>query len=102
VNAPRSDWEKVNARALVLHPLDNVATALEALAADEWVQPVGAGQSDPVRLLATVPLCHKFARRAIARGEPVIKYGEPIGIATHAIAAGEYVHTHNLKSAYAV
>lgn len=39
---------------------------------------------------------HKRARRAIAAGEPVIKYGWPIGRACRDIAPGDWVHTHNL------
>jgi altronate dehydratase small subunit len=41
---------------------------------------------------------HKFAIRAIGRGEAIIKYGEPIGLATQDIAAGRHVHVHNLES----
>ena len=41
---------------------------------------------------------HKYARRAIAAGEHVIKYGMPIGHATRPIAAGEHVHVHNLAT----
>ena len=41
---------------------------------------------------------HKYARRAIAAGEAVVKYGMPIGHATRAIAAGEHVHVHNLAT----
>ena len=41
---------------------------------------------------------HKIARRAIAKGENVIKYGFPIGHATADIAPGERVHTENLET----
>lgn len=41
---------------------------------------------------------HKYARRAIARGENVVKYGMPIGHATCDIAPGEHVHVHNLAT----
>ena len=41
----------------------------------------------------------KYAAQAIATGAPVIKYGFPIGVAMQEIAAGDYVHTHNLKTA---
>lgn len=41
---------------------------------------------------------HKYARYKIAKGEPVIKYGFPIGFASADIAAHEHVHTHNLKT----
>ena len=40
----------------------------------------------------------KYALAPIAEGENVIKYGFPIGHATKAIAAGEQVGPHNLKS----
>lgn len=45
-----------------------------------------------------VPAGHKVARRAIPQGELVIKYGEAIGRATRDIQAGEWVHSHNLRS----
>jgi altronate hydrolase len=89
-------------RALVLDPRDNVATALYRLEAQAAVLPIGTADLAPVVLREPVALCHKFALHAIARGEAVIKYGQPIGFAAQAIAAGEHVHTHNLTSAYAV
>ena len=42
---------------------------------------------------------HKYARKPIKEGEPVVKYGFSIGIATRDIAPGEKVHTENLKTA---
>ena len=41
----------------------------------------------------------KYALCPIKKGEPVIKYGQPIGLALCDIAEGEHVHTHNLKTA---
>ena len=41
---------------------------------------------------------HKIAIRDIALGEPVFKYGLPIGHATQAIRAGDWVHSHNLAT----
>ena len=41
---------------------------------------------------------HKHALQPIAKGEPVIKYGFPIGHATADIAEGEWVHSHNLAT----
>ncbi|MBP5405076.1 MAG: altronate dehydratase [Clostridia bacterium] len=46
-----------------------------------------------------VPMGHKIALTEIKKGEPVIKYGYPIGVATEDISAGSFVHTHNLASA---
>lgn len=45
-----------------------------------------------------IPAGHKYALQDIPTGEYVIKYGEIIGKATRDIQAGEWVHTHNVKS----
>ena len=42
---------------------------------------------------------HKIALCSIKKGESVIKYGYPIGVATEDIACGEPVHSHNMKTA---
>lgn len=41
---------------------------------------------------------HKYARRDIACGETIIKYGNPIGHAICDIHIGEHVHSHNMKT----
>jgi altronate hydrolase len=41
---------------------------------------------------------HKVALTDIHAGEHIIKYGFPIGHATIDIKAGEWVHTHNIKT----
>jgi hypothetical protein len=83
-------------RILVLAPEDNIAVACTDLPAGAEVELDGA----KFRLQDAVPTGHKFARRAIAAGDKVLKYGAPIGSARVAIAQGAYVHTHNLKSDY--
>lgn len=84
------------AGALVLAAGDNVAVATADLSAGTQCEIAGRS----VRLGATVRTGHKFAVRAIAAGERIVKYGAPIGRATRTIAAGEYVHTHNMESDY--
>ncbi len=42
---------------------------------------------------------HKYALCPLRTGDPVIKYGMPIGTATQPIAPGEHVHTQNLRTA---
>ena len=73
---------------------DMVAVALKPLKAGETVS-YGAGE---VTLKQDLPMGHKAALRDIRRGEPVIKYGYPIGEATEDIPAGAHVHTHNLHT----
>ena len=73
---------------------DMVAVALKPLKAGETVS-YGAGE---ITLTEDLPMGHKAALREIRKGEPVIKYGYPIGEATEDIPAGAHVHTHNLHT----
>jgi hypothetical protein len=80
--------------ALVISERDNVATALEALEAGRRVT-LGAIE---LTIRERIPHGHKVALTGIEVGQPVIKYGSPIGLATADIPAGAHVHTHNLAS----
>lgn len=77
-------------RVLILNPADDVAIALDDIAAGET--PDGLD----VAARATVATGHKIARRAVAQGDLVRRYGQVIGRASRAIAAGDHVHVHNL------
>ena len=79
---------------ILLDPADNVATALVPLAAGQSIPTAAA----TVALTADIPRGHKFALRAIEQGEPIVKYGQPIGRATTPIASGDHVHVHNCAS----
>ncbi len=77
-----------------IHPGDNAAVALSPLAAQQTIELEGAS----VILKEDIPQGHKFALADIARGEAVIKYGNPIGLATCDIPKGSWIHTHNVKT----
>lgn len=77
--------------ALLMHAGDNVATALEDLEPGDTI-------GDELTVTSEVPFGHKLALEAIDEGGDVVKYGEVIGAASEAIAAGEWVHTHNCES----
>ena len=81
-------------KCIQIHPDDNVAVALHPVAKGETVEPGG------VRVTAAedIPQGHKMALRPIAEGENIVKYGFPIGHAVRAIAPGEWVHVHNVKT----
>lgn len=81
---------------LLLAPGDNIAVASSDLPAGTERDVAGTR----IVLEQAVAVGHKFAVRRIARGERVIKYGAPIGVATQDIAPGEYVHLHNCTSDY--
>ena len=80
--------------AVRIHPDDTVAIAVRALAAGERVTLEGAA----VTVAEEVPAGHKLALVPHAAGAPVVKYGFPIGRATAAVAAGAWVHSHNLAT----
>lgn len=77
-----------------LDPRDSVATVAKTL--EKGTEIVMDGRVIVTR--QTIPFAHKVAMRDIPNGDTVLKYGESIGIATEDIAAGDLVHTHNLKS----
>lgn len=41
---------------------------------------------------------HKYALCDIEKGEPIVKYGFPIGTASEDIKQGDHIHSHNLKT----
>ncbi len=78
---------------VLVHPDDDVVVLLE-----DVVRGASLGDGLPV-CAQGIARGHKAARRAIAKGELVRKYGAPIGRARQDIAPGDWVHTHNLETA---
>ena len=74
-----------------LHADDNILIARATIALGQELPEFG------LRVKAQIQAGHKIAARAIAAGEPVRKYDTVIGFAARDIAAGEHVHTHNLR-----
>jgi altronate dehydratase small subunit len=84
-------------RALIMHHSDNVATAVEEIAAGDEVRiPVGK-EFRSLPAAEGVPFGFKIALEAIPQGAVIIKYGETIGKASAAIPRGGMVHIHNLE-----
>jgi hypothetical protein len=83
-------------RVLLLAPGDNVAVARCDLDAGTAL----TVQGHAVILRERVLTGHKFAFRAVAQGERVLKYSAPIGRATADIAPGDPMHLHNVASDY--
>jgi altronate dehydratase small subunit len=83
-------------RLLLLAEQDNVVVACANLQAGDVVRIDG----EDVKLPADAPVGFKIARRDLAVGEKVLKYGAEIGSTTGAIKRGDVVHLHNMKSDY--
>jgi altronate hydrolase len=79
---------------ILVHDGDYAAVALADLKAGETYEV--AGQT--VTLAEDIPFGHKVALREIAKGENVIKYGNPLGHATCDIHVGQHIHTHNMAT----
>ena len=76
-------------RILRLHSDDNVIVAVEALQSGELAEGVLAR--------ARIPKGHKMAVSTMAKGQPVLKFGQIIGFASADISPGDWVHEHNVE-----
>jgi altronate dehydratase len=85
-------------RSLLLSPVDSVAVALSDASKGDRIE---IPTQDDVVTQTDIPGGHKVAVVPISEGEVVLKYGEPIGVASRSIARGEHVHVQNLRSARA-
>ena len=84
--------------AILIDTKDNVATAFQELKAGAKVAVAVADKDVTTTLIQDIPFGHKFALTDIALHQPVVKYGEAIGLATQPIKAGQHVHVHNMES----
>src|SRR5215472_109661 len=83
--------EKKLPRTLRLNARDNIIVAVDS---------VDPGTSkDGVTATARIMRGHKMAAQPIAKGQPVLKFGQIIGFATEDIKPGAHVHTHNCSFA---
>lgn len=86
--------------ALKVDDLDNVATifANDIVDGTEVEVRDKKGNSEKIVVHGDVPYGHKIALRDLAVGDPIMKYGESIGAASHDIKKGDYVHIHNMDA----
>ncbi len=84
-------------RALIMHPSDNVATAVEEIQPGEEVAAIVGRETISLQATEKVPFGFKIALQEIPQGEIIRKYGETIGRASATIARGAMVHIHNLE-----
>lgn len=81
---------------IILHPGDNVGTALRDLHPDEELEVQGTDALLSIK--ENIPFGHKVSLQEIPKGGRVFKYGETIGQATSEIPKGSHVHVHNIES----
>ncbi|CAG4908185.1 UxaA family hydrolase [Paraburkholderia gardini] len=84
----------VAAHAVIrLHPNDDVVIATRQLMSGTRID------AEDLVVSGLIPPGHKIATRAIAKGEPVKRYNQIIGVARENIARGQHVHVQNLGMA---
>lgn len=85
-------------KALVIDKKDNVGVIIEpGIKGDKVIYKVNEN-IEKITLLTNIPIYHKFAIIDINKGNPIIKYGEHIGLAAQDIKKGEHIHEHNIES----
>ncbi len=80
---------------------DHVGVATSDIAAGEKVVGVYMDDNSTIEVDArhAVPLGHKIAIVDLPPGSDVLKYNVKIGTTPKGFKVGDYVHTHNLKTA---
>ena len=81
-------------KVIHIHPNDNVVVALEDIHQGETIEIDGF----KVTAAENIARGHKMALSVIEEGKPVIKYGNPIGLAKAEIPAGAWAHVHNVRT----
>lgn len=76
---------------LRLSPGDNIVVAIREIPAGTALPTEGVTANHDV------PQGHKVATRPIQAGAPILKFETVIGYAAHDIAAGDWLHSHNIK-----
>lgn len=84
--------------AVIIDKKDNVSVAIEAIKKGDTISYKLGDEVISLVALTDIQIYHKFANKDIKKGEPVVKYGEHIGIAGRDIKKGEHVHVHNVES----
>ncbi|WP_411343940.1 UxaA family hydrolase [Paenibacillus sp. WLX1005] len=81
------EWIQINRQ-------DNVAVALRDYEQGETLEHNG----QMVQVQQDIARGHKIALAPLEVGEPVIKYGYPIGHVTQPVSAGSHIHVHNTRT----
>jgi len=86
-----------NYNAVMIKPIDNVATALEFIPANAIVTLTCQDKRLSVKVEKDIEFGHKFAIKLISKEANIVKYGEVIGRTIQDIEPGEHVHIHNIE-----
>lgn len=97
-----NDERKTSTHKFLIHEKgDHVGVATSPIQEGEKVIGIYMSDNSEVEYVAfgDIPLGHKIALVDLEENQPVLKYGIQIGLTTKKWIAGDYVHTHNIKTA---
>ncbi|MGB3244347.1 MAG: altronate dehydratase family protein [Sulfitobacter sp.] len=81
----------INAKVILLAQTDNIVVATSPVAKGSVLVDHGVSANHDT------PQGHKIAVRPIQQGAPILKFDTVIGYAAEDIAAGDWLHSHNIK-----
>ncbi|PZE22133.1 UxaA family hydrolase [Paenibacillus xerothermodurans] len=82
--------------ALVIDPKDNVAVALTDFSKGDECTVITGEHQRLITVIEDIAFGHKLAIKPIEENESVLKYGEEIGKMCVSVAAGAWIHSHNM------
>lgn len=83
--------------AMIINEKDNVVVAIEEIKKGDEVSYKNKDKTVSFKALDNIKIYHKIAIKDIETGNPILKYGEHMGLASAKITVGNHVHTHNVK-----
>lgn len=84
--------------SMIIDEKDSVIVAIEPIKKGTDVNYKLNGEVKTITAKEDIKIYHKISVKEIKKGEPVLKYGEHIGIAGEDIEVGMHVHVHNVES----
>lgn len=98
----QKDQKQVSTHKFLIHNRgDHVGVATTPIQKGEQVVGIYMDDNSEVEVISKedIPLGHKISLVNLEKDQPVLKYGIQIGLTTEKWEIGDYVHTHNIKTA---
>lgn len=84
--------------SLMIDEKDSVVVAIEGISKGTEVNYKLGEEVKTLVAKDDIQIYHKVAIKNVEKGEPVVKYGQHIGLAAADIEVGQHVHVHNVES----
>jgi altronate dehydratase small subunit len=82
---------------VIMDENDNIGVIKQAVQKGLKIDIKGTRLEGVIEIKEDIPFGFKVAVRNIKKDEKILKFNEPIGVASVAIEKGEMVHVHNIE-----